>query len=113
MNGLAMTILQQMLDQRCNGYVFPGKGGESYLKSPKRTFEFVKGIAGLEGFRVYDLLHTFASIAVNSGSSLYEVQKLLGYHFSQMTQRKAHLGDKELRAATAGVAMQIGQAAAG
>ena len=67
----------------------------------------------IEGFRVHDLRHTFASIAVNSGSSLYEVQKLLGHHSSQMTQRYAHLGDKELRAATAGVALQIGQAAAG
>ena len=33
MNELAMTILQQMQEQRCNGYVFPGKAGESYMKS--------------------------------------------------------------------------------
>jgi site-specific recombinase XerD len=42
---------------------------------------------------LHDLRHTFASIAVQNGASLYEVQKLLGHASSQMTQRYAHLAD--------------------
>ena len=49
-------------------------------------------------------------LKVNNGANLYEVQKLLGHHSSQMTQRYAHLGDRELRAATDSVANSIGEA---
>ena len=43
--------------------------------------------------RIHDLRHSFASLAVNSGATLYEVQDLLGHSTSQMTQRYAHLAD--------------------
>ena len=37
--------------------------------------------------RMHDLRHSFASLLINSGRSLYEVQKLLGH----TQQRYAHL----------------------
>ena len=109
LNELAMGILEKMKSFKKNVYVFPGVGPKGHLTSPKKVFQTVKAKAGIEKFRVHDLRHTFASIAVNSGSNLYEVQKLLGHHSSQMTQRYAHLGDRELRAATDNVANQIDQ----
>lgn len=111
LNGLAKGILVDIKNQGWSrGYVFPGKERKGHLTSPKRVFEAVKKMAGIENLRIHDLRHTFASIAVNSGSTLYEVQKLLGHHSSTMTQRYAHLGDSQLRAATDSVAEQIGQA---
>ena len=38
-----------------------------------------------------DLRHTYASILINKGVSLYEIQRLLGHHHITMTERYAHL----------------------
>ena len=61
----------------------------------------------IEGLRIHDLRHSFASLAINAGASLYDVQKLLGHASSQMTQRYAHLQDESVRRATESVARQI------
>jgi integrase len=47
--------------------------------------------ADLPGVRMHDLRHTYASILINKGVSLYEVQRLLGHHNISMTERYAHL----------------------
>ena len=47
------------------------------------------------------LRHTFASHAVMSGTSLYEVQRLLGHATPAMTQRYAHLAPDHLAGAVA------------
>ena len=54
---------------------------------------------GLKDVRVHDLRHTFASFLVNSGHSLYEVQKMLGHADPRTTMRYAHLGQASLLAA--------------
>ncbi|CAN1553336.1 Integrase, catalytic domain containing protein [Sphingomonadaceae bacterium] len=49
---------------------------------------------------MYDLRHSFASILINSGRSLYEVQHLLGHTQVKTTERYAHLQqDTLMRAA--------------
>ena len=60
--------------------------------------------ASLPQLRMHDLRHSFASFLINSGHSLYEVQKLLGHRTPSMTQRYAHLSDASLRSATASAA---------
>lgn len=47
--------------------------------------------AELPDVRFHDLRHTFASMLINEGVSLYEVQRLLGHHHITMTERYAHL----------------------
>ncbi len=110
LNDLAKGVVAEMAAAR-NGspYVFPGKNPGTHLAEPRKTFENAKAEAGLENFHLHDLRHTFASIAVQNGASLYEVQKLLGHASSQMTQRYAHLADDSLRAVTNGVADRISQ----
>lgn len=49
--------------------------------------------AGLDGVRIHDLLHSFASNLVNSGRSIYKVGRLLGHSQVKTTQRYAHLSD--------------------
>jgi hypothetical protein len=44
---------------------------------------------GLKEVRLHDLRHSSASFLVNSGRSLYEVQRPLGHHDSKMTMRYA------------------------
>ena len=51
---------------------------------------------GLADVRMHDLRHSFASFLVNSGQSLYTVQKLLGHTQVKTTQRYAHLSQDSL-----------------
>lgn len=55
--------------------------------------------AGLPGVRVHDLRHTFASLLINSGATLYEVGRILGHTTPATTARYAHLSSATLRAA--------------
>lgn len=57
------------------------------------------------------LVHALvASLAVNAGATLYEVQDLLGHSSAQMTQRYAHLTDSGRRAAVGKVGGVIREA---
>ena len=47
--------------------------------------------------RIHDLRHTYASLLINNGASIYEVQTLLGHHNVSMTQRYAHLAPNTLQ----------------
>jgi hypothetical protein len=109
LNELASMLLRELPEKRVgdNPFVFPGRKPGAHMAEPRRTFEKVKRAAKLGNLRVHDLRHTFASIAVQNGASLYEVQKLLGHSSSVMTQRYSHLSDDGLRAVTNGVASQI------
>ena len=68
---------------------------------PMRDIDYywykIRKEANLNDVRIHDLRHTFASILVNKGISLYEVQKLLGHSSITMTQRYAHLSNESLR----------------
>ena len=55
---------------------------------------------GLSEVRIHDLRHTYASLLINNGVSLYEVQELLGHSSSAMTQRYADLQPNQLRSRT-------------
>ena len=64
--------------------------------------------AGLSDVRVHDLRHSFASLLINSGRSLYEVQKLLGHTQIKTTQRYAHLAPETLLAASNAATLAVG-----
>jgi integrase len=64
--------------------------------------------AGLADVRVHDLRHSFASLLINSGRSLYEVQKLLGHTQIKTTQRYAHLAPETLLAASNAATKAVG-----
>lgn len=53
--------------------------------------------AGLADVRIHDLRHSFASLLVNAGRTLYEVQQILGHTQVKTTQRYAHLSQSTLR----------------
>ena len=78
-------------------YVFPGKKEETPVQQPRRCFTNILKEAAIEDFRIHDLRHTHASYLLQSGATLFEVQKALGHASSEMTQRYAHLADSSLR----------------
>ena len=65
----------------------------------KRPWEVVARHASLEGVRLHDLRHTYASIGAGSGLGLPIIGKLLGHTESRTTERYAHLDNDPLRKA--------------
>ena len=63
------------------------------------SWDTARTSVGLEDVRLHDLRHSFASFLVNSGRSIYEVQKILGHTQIKTTQRYAHLSQDSLLAA--------------
>jgi site-specific recombinase XerD len=52
---------------------------------------------GIEDVCIHDLRHTYKSILIQNGVTLYVGQKLLGHSSSNMMQRYAHLNSNNLR----------------
>ena len=60
-------------------------------KCIQTAWMYAKRGCGKEQIRIHDLRHTFASILINNGATIYEVQRLLGHSSVNVTQRYAHL----------------------
>ena len=56
-------------------------------------WESIRGEAGLDGVRIHDLRHNYASTAVRMGEHLSIIGKLLGHSKPDSTLRYAHLDD--------------------
>ncbi|WP_454732390.1 MULTISPECIES: tyrosine-type recombinase/integrase [Cupriavidus] len=103
LNDAAVNLLLA-LPRSTSGYIFPGEKEGKPLNNPRKAFRRALTAAGVDTIRIHDLRHTFASLAINHGASLYEVQHLLGHASSRTTQRYAHLASDNLRRASAHVA---------
>lgn len=64
------------------------------------SWDTARNAVGLSDVRMHDLRHSYASFLVNSGRTLYEVQRLLGHTQIKTTQRYAHLSPDTLLDAT-------------
>lgn len=95
---------------RHSGWLFPGRDPSKPLGDVRSTFYRCLSAAGLPPMRRHDLRHSFASLAVSAGRSLYDVQSLLGHASSSMTTRYAHLNNQTLRAASQTVADVVAKA---
>ena len=60
-------------------------------KCIQTAWMYAKRSCGKEQVRIHDLRHTFASVLINNGATIYEVQRLLGHSSVNVTQRYAHL----------------------
>lgn len=112
----AVAILKDLPAKKGNPYVFPAKKSNGPLTNagPLRTvWRRARAAAGLEDVRLYDLRHTLASMAVNTGYSLPIIGGLLGHTNPKTTQRYAHLAALPVRTAGKKVATQIEAAMGG
>ena len=73
----------------------------------KRPWAAVREAAGLDGVRLHDLRHTFASIGAGASLGLPIVGKLLGHTQPQTTARYAHLDASPLRRAADLIGAQL------
>lgn len=105
-----MSILDTVPRIAGSGYVFPNPATAKPYATVHDAWHTVRKRAGLEDVRMHDLRHSFASILINSGRSLYEVQHLLGHTQVKTTERYAHLQQDTLMKAANVVAALVGTA---
>lgn len=80
-----------------DAWVFPNPRTNKPYTSMHIAFDHARIAAGLPKVRMHDLRHTYASLLINHGASIYEVQQLLGHHHISMTERYAHLFPNTLK----------------
>ena len=99
MNDAALDVLASVNTQDNFEYVFVNlRSGKPYA-CVKKTWHRLRAAAGLPTLRLHDLRHQYASMLVNAGRSLYEVQQILGHSDPKVTTRYAHLAPSTLQAA--------------
>jgi integrase len=88
-------------------YVFPDVKGTGPLREVRHDWAKICETATLEGVRIHDLRHSFASFLASSGLSLPVIGALLGHSEPSTTARYSHLLDDPLRAATERVGVLV------
>ncbi|MBL4830987.1 MAG: tyrosine-type recombinase/integrase [Aliivibrio sp.] len=107
LNSAALDVLAKMNTQGMYAHVFINtKTGKPYI-CIKKTWYGIRKTAGLEDLRLHDLRHNYASMMVNSGRSLYEVQHILGHSDPKVTMRYAHLNTETLHDAADAAAQKL------
>lgn len=91
-----------------NPWVFPGRRKGTGRRNINESWDRVRTRAGLDGVRLHDLRHSYASRALALGEGLPMIGELLGHRKVQTTARYAHLARDSVRASTARVAESIG-----
>ena len=80
-----------------DAWVLPAARGEGPYTGLQKDWERIRERAGLNGVRLHDLRHSFASFAVADGNTLFLVSKALGHKQTRTTEICAHLSDDPLR----------------
>ncbi len=95
----AAEVLRDLPRVAGNPYVIVGKREGSYLSDLQHPWRRLRAAAGLDGVRIHDLRHTFASGGLAVGEGLSMIGKLLGHTQIQTTARYAHLASDPMKAA--------------
>lgn len=114
LNAPAVAVLQSI--PRVGEFVVAGRGPtkkgqqEQPRSDLKKSWAAIRRHAGLEGLRLHDLRHSFASVGAGAGLGLPIIGKLLGHTEASTTQRYAHLDADPLRRASNAIGATIAAA---
>jgi integrase len=95
-----------------NPYVITGRVEGQHLTDMQKPWRRLRKRAGLDGLRIHDLRHSFASDALQLGQDLTMIGRLLGHTQVQTTARYAHLKTDPIRIAANKVSTSIAAALA-
>lgn len=118
LSSAAIAIVERLAGEdaegrKRNSYVIKGAEDGKPRRDLKRPWEAIRRHAKLDGVRLHDLRHTFASLGAGASLGLPIVGKLLGHSQPQTTARYAHLDADPLRRASDIIGIQIEKAMAG
>lgn len=100
--------LLALLPARGQGvYLFPNPQTGKPYRAIYASWNTMRTQAGLAHVRMHDLRHTFASLLINGGASLFMVQTALGHSDPKVTMRYAHLAEATQRQAIQAAALQV------
>ena len=111
LNASAVAVLNQL--EKIGPYVVPGDDPEKPRSDLHRPWRAITRRAGLEGVRLHDLRHTYASFGAGSGLGLPIIGRLLGHTQAATTARYAHLDNDPLRRASEAIGGKIAAALEG
>jgi integrase len=96
----ALLALNDLTCAKDSAFVFPAERDpkKHYVGTPKVWLK-VTAVAKLDGIRLHDLRHTFASFGAAGGLSLPLIPAILGHKDVKTTQQYAHLADRPVKAA--------------
>lgn len=94
----AVALLKDRRPLKGNPYVIVGRrrGRHLTLFGLEGEWQKVRAMAGLQDAKLHDLRHSFASVAIQGGASLYVTGGLLGHKNASTTERYTHLGAQHL-----------------
>ena len=104
----AAQVLKELPRIKGNPWVIPGFRPNRHLGDLNHYWDRVREEADLDGMRIHDLRHSWASRALALGESLSMIGKLLGHNKIDTTSRYAHLARDSIKASSARIADSIG-----
>lgn len=96
LNETALDVLNQLTTEGVYEHIFINRKTKKPYVNIAKVFDRLRSDAGLPHLRIHDLRHQAASNLINSGSSLYVVQQILGHSDPSVTQRYSHLSVQTL-----------------
>jgi len=110
LNTASRELLSTLASRGESPWVFPGRDGKKPISNVRKAMTRALALAELRHMRIHDLRHSFASLAINSGATLFEVQALLHQASHQVGQRYSLLADSGLKRATQAVSEVVSAA---
>lgn len=111
LNDYALDVLDSLGTEEYE-FLFMNFHTGTHLKAIHTGWDIIRKKANLPKLRIHDLRHSYASMLVNAGRTLYEVQQILGHSVPIVTQRYAHLSTKTLLSASDAASICITEALA-
>ena len=106
----ALKVINALPSKGKSEYLFTNSRNGERLQSIDKVWQRLRKEAGLPQLRLHDLRHNFASMLVNSGESLYTVQRILGHQSPDQSTRYAHLSGTALNDAANSVSGYLDKA---
>jgi len=88
------STLQRVIKERklISPFIFVNEQGKAFTgETVSMAFKRACERAKIKDLRFHDLRHDFATVIINNGASLYQVQHALGHKDQRMSARYAHL----------------------
>lgn len=109
----ALAVLASIPRIAGNAYIIAGSKDEQPRADLKRPWQAIQTAAGLEGVRLHDLRHSFASFGAGASLGLPVLGKLLGHSQPATTARYAHLDADPMHRAVGAIGATISAALEG
>lgn len=113
LSAAARKILSSLPHITGNPYIIPGEKDGAPRADLKKPWAAVTRAAGVQGVRIHDLRHSFASFGAGASLGLPIIGKLLGHSQAATTHRYAHLDADPMRRAVETIGATISAAMEG